>query len=242
MAGKKSGGNKRKPGGATASRKPNASRRPNTSHKPSASHEAQAKNSGQSRGLWVVGALLVGSIVAAAVFAGSGARPAPPVSSEEAKYLGRFLPSGYSEPRVTEAAAYSSTWNMSSVTPASGDGGISVPVAEVASKKIVSFKYAKPGGEAIPLVAYAKPSGKLFLGVSYCVPCKGEGQRIESDGTLTCESCGTKRDLETMAGISGACKLYPLDELPAKVSGDKIVVDKSALDGWTPQPLDRKVG
>lgn len=230
MAGKKSGGNKRKPGGVNAGRKASANRK------------SQPKKSGQNRGLLVVGALLVGSIVAAAVFAGGGAKPAPPASSEEAKYLGRFLPGGYSEPRVTEAAAYSSTWKMSSVKPASGDGGISIPVAEVASKKIVSFQYAKPGGEAIPLVAYAKPSGKLFLGVSYCVPCKGEGQRIESDGTLTCESCGTKRDLETMAGLSGACKLYPLDELPAKISGGKIVVEQDALDGWTPQPLDRKVG
>jgi hypothetical protein len=236
MAGKKSGGNKRKPGGANASRKPSVSRKPSASRKP------QPKKTGQNRGLWVVGALLVGSIVAAAVFAGGGAKPAPPVSSEEAKYLGRFLPGGYSEPKVTEAAAYSSTWKMSSVTPASGGGGISIPVAEVASKKIVSFKYSKPGGEAIPLVAYAKPSGKLFLGVSYCVPCKGEGQRIESDGTLTCESCGTKRDLETMAGLSGACKLYPLDELPTKISGGRIVVEQGALDSWTPQPLDRKVG
>ena len=43
-------------------------------------------------------------------------------------------------------------------------------------------------------------------------------------------------------GISGACKLYPLDELPAKVVGDKIVIEKSVLDGWTVQPVDRPVG
>lgn len=236
MAGKKSGGNKRKPGGANAGRKPSASRRPSASHSP------QPKKGGRNRGLWVVGALLVGSIVAAAVLAGGGAKPAPSVSSEEAKYIGRFLPAGFAEPKVAEAVSYSSTVKMSAVKAASGKDGISIPVAEVASKKIVSFEYVKPGADAIPLVAYAKPSGKLFVGVSYCVPCKGIGQRIESDGTITCESCGTKRDLETMAGLSGSCKLYPLDELPTKVSGGKIIVEQGALDSWTPQPLDRKVG
>lgn len=233
MAGRKSGGTKRKPGTASASRKP------------------PPKKSGQNRGIWVVGALVVGSIVAAAVFANGGAKPAgqpglgtqgTQASPEEAKYLGRFLPPGYEGPEVAEAAAYSSVLKMSAVTPESGKGTISIPIADVASKKIVSFKYTKPGAETIPLVAYVKPSGKLFIGVSYCVPCKGEGQRIESDGTLTCESCGTKRDLETMAGLSGPCKLYPLDELPAKIAGDKIAVEQGALDGWTPQPLDRQVG
>lgn len=92
------------------------------------------------------------------------------------------------------------------------------------------------------MIAYAKPSGKLFVGMSYCPPCKGKGQRIEADGILTCETCGTKRNLETQVGISGNCKLYPLDEVPSKIVGDKIVVEKGVVEQWTPQPLDRPVG
>ena len=49
-------------------------------------------------------------------------------------------------------------------------------------------------------------------------------------------------DPETGIGISGACKLYPLDELPAKIQGDRIVVDRTVLDNWTVQPTDRQVG
>ena len=49
-------------------------------------------------------------------------------------------------------------------------------------------------------------------------------------------------DPETGIGISGACKLYPLDELPVTVSGGKIVVEKALLDTWTAQPKDRPVG
>jgi nitrite reductase/ring-hydroxylating ferredoxin subunit len=112
----------------------------------------------------------------------------------------------------------------------------------VSANKIVSFEYAKSDAEKIPMVAYIRPSGKLFVGVSYCVPCKGTGQDIGSDGTLTCQTCGTKRDLESGVGISGACKLYPLDELPVKVQGDRVVVDKPALDNWTVQPTDRQIG
>jgi hypothetical protein len=84
--------------------------------------------------------------------------------------------------------------------------------------------------------------GELFVGVSYCPPCEGEGQRIESDGTLTCEACGTKRNLETNEGISGACRLYPLDEVPSAVSGDLITLDTTVLETWIAQPLDRPIG
>lgn len=206
---------------------------------------------------WVGGAV---ALIAVAVFAiiasgGSGAAPggatgstagavAPLASAspEELKYIGRLLPAGYTEPSVAPAAAYASRVNMSDVTVTQDKKQTSISVSEVVAKKIVFFEYRKEGSDPVPMVAYVKPSGKLFIGVSYCIPCKGTKQRIEADGTLTCESCGTRRDLETGVGISGACKLYPLDELPATVSGDSIVLQNSAIDEWIPQRLDRKVG
>lgn len=205
-------------------------------------------SSGRRKSLLIAGAavLLVAFI---AIIASGGSRSgsqggatnlgaAPP---EEAKYIGRFLPAGYQEANVG-GGIFSGARKMVPVAAVVSSTGIVVPVADVKKDRIVSFKYAKSSGENIPLVAYVKPSGKLFVGVSFCVPCQGEGQDIGSDGTLTCQSCGTKRDLESGIGISGACKLYPLDELPAKVVGDKITVQKAALDSWTVQPLDRKVG
>jgi Membrane iron-sulfur containing protein FtrD-like len=179
--------------------------------------------------------------VSAGATAASGAAPAA-VPPEEAKYIGRLLPAGYVEPTVAPAAAYASTLAMFNVTPAQGPKQTSVSVADVVANKIVYFEYRKAGSDPVPMVAYVKPSGKLFVGVSFCIPCKSKGQTLEADGTLRCNACGTKRDAETGVGISGACRLYPLDELPAKVAGGKIVIDNAAMDQWTPQPLDRKVG
>lgn len=163
--------------------------------------------------------------------------------AEEQKYIGRFLPAGFAEAEVASATPINATRKMTPITAtADAKGGLTVKVADVVSNGIVSFSYPKAGGSPIPMIAYVKPSGKLFVGVSYCVPCQGIGQRFETDGTLTCESCGTKRDPETGVGLSGACRLYPLDELPVTVSNGVIMIDKAALDGWTVQPQDRKVG
>lgn len=216
------------------------------------------KKKGIGPATWIAGAVALVAVVAVIFLAAgggnSGATPnatgaapagagsAVSATPEEQKYIGRFLPAGYTEPSVTEAAAYSSALKMSDVTVTRGKKQTSIPVSEVAAKKIVFFEYQKAGSDPVPMIAYVKPSGKLFVGVSYCIPCKGTGQRIEADGTLTCESCGTKRDLETGVGLSGACKLYPLDELPTTVKDGKIVVENSAVEQWTPQPLDRPVG
>ena len=131
---------------------------------------------------------------------------------------------------------------MTNVPAAQTDAGISIAADQLVTSKIVYFEYKKAGGEAIPMLAYVKPSGKLFVGVSYCPPCKGKRQRIEAGGTLVCETCGTVRNLETGVGISGACRLYPVDELPATLSNGKVTVSATTINGWTPQPLDRPTG
>lgn len=181
--------------------------------------------------------------VAGAVSAGpAGSSAAPQPTAEEAKYIGRLLPAGYQAPKVADPAPINATVKMTPLTAKIDASSISIPVADVTTDRIVSFSYTKPSGEIVPLLAYARPSGKVFVGVNFCIPCKGTGQRFETDGTLTCESCGTKRDPETLVGLSGACKLYPLDELPVTVVGGNLVLDKAPLDAWTAQPLDRKVG
>lgn len=189
-------------------------------------------------GIFAVVAVILGIVVTGGKFGGKGKSPEP--TAEEKKYIGRLLPAGYEAPKVAEPTEVQGT--MVDITATQDDKGVTLPVSDVTTNKIVRFQYTKADGQAMPLIAYVRPSGKLFVGVSYCIPCQGTGQRLEADGTLTCESCGTKRDPETQVGISGACRLYPLDELPVTVAGDKITIDKAALDGWTQQPTDRKVG
>jgi hypothetical protein len=189
----------------------------------------------------VVVAVIAG-IVAISASGSKGSGSAGSASSEEQKYIGRLLPANYSEPKVADPQIYATTVKMTNLTGTQTAAGISIPVDQLVADKIALFEYKKPGADAIPLIAYIKPSGKLFVGVSYCPPCEGKGQRIEAGGTLVCETCGTVRTLESGVGVSGACKLYPLDELSATVADGKISVATSALDSWTPQPLDRPTG
>lgn len=222
-----------------------AKKKQGSSAKPTApSKAAPAKKNGNGMIVWVIALVAVIAVVGVVVSQNAGGKKGSVAAApaDEKKYIGRFLPSGYAEAKISDAVAYNQVIQMSPTTAASGKDGTSIPLSDVTSKKIVSFEASSKSGQTIPMVAYVKPSGKLFVGVSYCIPCKGTGQRIETDGTLTCETCGTKRSPETQVGISGACKLYPLDEIPAKVSGDKIVVDQTVLDQWTPQPTDRQIG
>ena len=224
---------------------------------PQASHRPAAKpdTSGRNKMFMVVGLIVAAFIIASVVAnatrsknttagtSGTGSVASAPaqVPAEEQKYIGRLLPANYQEPKV-QPVTYTAVTQMTDVVADAKTAQLSVSLADVTTNKIVYFEYAKAGGEAIPMIAYVKPSGKLFVGVSYCIPCKGKKQFVDADGTLTCSSCGTKRDLETGVGIGGACRLYPLDEVAAKIVGDKLVIDKSILDKWTPQPQDRKVG
>ncbi len=206
----------------------------------------------RSSAMWIITGLIVVGLVVGVAIAGAksgdeasgpgGPSGTPAPSAEEAKYIGRFLPDGYEEPAIDDGGEVSADTPMAQITATQDAKGVTIPVSELAAKRNVAFQYQKADGTPIPLIAYIKPSGKLFVGVSYCVPCKGTGQTLTTDGMLTCDSCGTKRDLETSTGISGACKLYPLDELPVTVGDGQISIPAAALDGWTVQPLDRQVG
>jgi len=221
-----------------------------------------AKKKGVGSATWIAAAVAVVALVAVVFIVGSGGSKgtvaaAGPVSAgasapqaaapgaipaEEAKYIGRLLPATYVEPAVAGAQTYSTGVVMTDVTAKQDVKQTTLAVADVVAGKIVYFEYQKPGAEPISMMAYVKPSGKLFVGVSYCIPCKGKRHDISPDGTLRCQACGTKRDLETGVGVSGGCRLYPLDEIPAAVAGGRIVIDNSVLNGWTAQPLDRQSG
>ncbi|HEY3317985.1 MAG TPA: Fe-S-containing protein [Coriobacteriia bacterium] len=203
-----------------------------------------AERSGGAKTLWIVGGTIVVVLVAVLALSSGGGKGGGTagVDPAEAKYMGRLLPKGYQEPKVASVVTYDAETAMTPVTAADAGSALSLSANDVVNDKIVSFSYARPGGRPIPLLAYVKPSGKIFVGVSFCPPCESEQQLLETDISLKCASCGTKRNAETGVGIGGACKLYPIDELPATVSNGKITIEKSVLDNWTPQPKDRKIG
>jgi Membrane iron-sulfur containing protein FtrD-like len=224
-----------------------------STHKQPVAKAAKSK----SKAPLIIGTLVVIGIIAAIAISGNlgggasstagatgaaGAASSPQPTAEEAKYIGRLLPAAYVAPKVADPWVINQQINMTPVTAQVEATGVAVAVADVTTNKLVSFSYTKPSGEVVPLLAYVRPSGKVFVGVSFCIPCKGTGQTLEADGTMRCQSCGTKRDPESLVGISGACKLYPLDELPATAVGGKLVIDKGVLDNWIAQPTDRKIG
>lgn len=191
-----------------------------------------------------VAAAIVLVIVAVVMYVGSkNNTTTAQADPREAKYIGRYLPQGYEPAKLTEPITYDKIIQPTDIKPEVKDGKILIGVGDVISNRIVYFEYTRPSdSQVIPMLAYIRPSGKLFVGVSLCPPCQAKKQHLEPDGTLTCNSCGTKRDPETQAGISGACKLYPLDEMPHKLAGDKIEIAETSLAKWVPQPLDRPVG
>lgn len=189
----------------------------------------------------VVGVLIIGLVI---ISGGLGAKKATALTPtpEEAKYLGRYLPAGYVEPTVGEGGPVTQDIPMAQIPAEQTDAALTIPLSEVVSKRNVGFSYTKADGTPVALIAFVKPSGKLSVAVSFCVPCKGTSHTMTTDGNMTCDACGTKRDIETAVGISGACKLYPMDELPVTIDGDTITIEKGVLENWTEQPSDRQVG
>lgn len=150
----------------------------------------------------------------------------------------------YERPVVSKPIIYEGRITKMTTINAIVEGGvISIPLDILKKKKIVNFNYPKKripsgtGTEPLSLMAYITPSGKLFTGTSYCPPCRSKLHDITADGSLTCKTCGTKRDLETLKGISGGCINYPPDELPAKISNGKVMIEESVLEDWKPKPL-----
>lgn len=219
---------------------------PSTSAQKKLTPEPEPHKSKAGLLLAVAAVAIVGIVVALSIGGGdsasTGAGGAPTPTAEEAPYIGRLLPAGYTAPVVAEPTTYSSTVEMTELPATLTETHVTMPLSQVAGAQIALIQYEREGQAPLPLIAYVKPSGALFVGISFCPPCQGEWQTIQGDSTLTCNACGTKRDLETQVGISGSCKLYPLDELPVTVEGDSIIIDRAAIDTWTPQPLDRQVG
>lgn len=131
---------------------------------------------------------------------------------------------------------------MTKVSSEVRDGYIRISLKDVKRNRFVAFWYkkkqitdARARKRPLPLLAIITPSGKLITAVSVCEPCRSETFHTEPDGTLTCNVCYTKWDLETFEGLSGGCPNYPPAELEHKVKDGEILIRESDLLSWKPR-------
>lgn len=202
--------------------------------------EKQSSNSGLIIGAIIaIGILAIGAFIVISGSSGNGGGTGLDIAR-------RYLPQGYELQKVSEPVDYASIGQVEMTDTEGKKSGeyFELSLNDVLKNKLVLAKYedkqvtSNAGQTGLPIMAYIKPSGKLFVGVSFCPPCNGIKHTIMPDGTLSCNTCGTIRDLETDEGISGACRLYPSDELPVEISGDKVKIPVSVLDNWTAQEVD----
>ncbi len=139
---------------------------------------------------------------------------------------------------VTGSQDYTASGNveMTDVKAKVAGGKVVFPLPVLKEKKLLYFKYQKDGVD-VPLMAMLTPSGRVFTGSSMCEPCRSDRFHTEPDGTLTCNACGTKWDLETLKGISGGCPNYPPQEMKNEVRGGQIVLKEGDVRGWQPRPV-----
>ncbi len=106
-------------------------------------------------------------------------------------------------------------------------------MSDVKNSNLIGFTY-NDGSQTKPLLAYISPQGKLVTAISICEPCKSTRFHIEGD-ILVCNTCATRWNLNTLAGISGGCIDYPPDEITNSVEGDNIYIEENLVKDWNPR-------
>jgi len=141
--------------------------------------------------------------------------------------------------KVSDPQTYAQSVDMTDIPSAVEDGKVVVDLDDVKKNLMVGFTY--PGSQIsvgganvdMPLVAFIDNNGKLNVSVAMCEPCKSIRFHIESDNTLTCNTCGAKWNLNDMSPVSGSCAQYPPEEQEYKVKGGKITIDETVLKSWS---------
>jgi len=146
--------------------------------------------------------------------------------------------------QISDPLDYSTRrYDMKSIKVVETDKNVIFSLADIKKYRMVGFtaknRAGAPSqsnvGNQIPLMAYITPSGSLNTVVSYCEPCRATQSHTETDGTLTCNVCGTKWNLEDEAPVSGACSAYPPEPIKAEVRGGKVYLDRQEIASWKPR-------
>lgn len=125
---------------------------------------------------------------------------------------------------------------MKDVAATVANGEVSLSLADLKKYRLLAFSYKKDGMD-VPMLAMVTPSGRLFTGSAKCEPCNSRRFHTEPDGTLTCNACGTKWDLESLQGISGGCPNYPPQEMTNSIRGGRIIIKEPVVRAWRPRTV-----
>lgn len=77
--------------------------------------------------------------------------------------------------------------------------------------------------EYLPLVIIHTPKGKTMSGIRVCEPCSGFSFSIVQGKYLSCDTCGTLWDIETLQGVSGGCLNFPPPRLTTGLMGGVVI-------------------
>jgi len=114
------------------------------------------------------------------------------------------------------------TWIQAEIE---GDS-VAIPVQDIDTAELIQFKVAGETGNMV-FMAY-RVDGQLHLRAAICPPCRSVGFSLDG-GDLVCDTCGTRFEASSGAGLSGACKGYPKAEATGSVSEGKYVVTMADL-------------
>lgn len=103
---------------------------------------------------------------------------------------------------------------------------VSIPRSQIEESKMVHFRVGQQsvGGA---FMAYLLGE-EIHVRASVCPPCRSESFSLVGS-TLVCDTCGTRFEGTTGAGISGACKNYPKAEATYSGGGDNIALSLQDL-------------
>ncbi len=103
---------------------------------------------------------------------------------------------------------------------------VSIPVSELDSGKMLHFQVAYQTAD-MAFMAY-KLDGDYYVRANVCPPCRSTSFSLDGDN-LVCDSCRTRFEASTGAGISGACVNYPKAEVAHKMSGASLAMEMGEL-------------
>ena len=140
--------------------------------------------------------------------------------------------------KVTGPQSYTSNLEMTDVKAIVENGKLAFSLDDVKNSKLIAFSYSGNkvetgfGQQDLPMVAYINQDGQLVTAVAMCEPCKSIKFHFESDGTITCNTCGTKWNIKDLSPVSGACTQYAPDRVKYEVQGNKVLIDESEIKNW----------
>jgi nitrite reductase/ring-hydroxylating ferredoxin subunit len=103
---------------------------------------------------------------------------------------------------------------------------VSIPVSEVQNDWNTRFSVQGTDG-TISAMAYVL-NGQIYVRADICPPCRSRSFTLNGN-ILDCDSCHTRFNASTGAGVSGACVSYPKDSVSYTINGGNVVMSKADI-------------